>query len=101
MRPPFLSTNAGVLSTLGGMGYTVIQVDIDTQDWQNTQVSQEPLSFANYTQGFAAGGRLSLSHDPYSTTVDGYIPELLTWLQGQGLKSVPVGVCLGDPPQNW
>jgi peptidoglycan/xylan/chitin deacetylase (PgdA/CDA1 family) len=86
MRPPFLSTNALSLSVLSTLKYVVIEVDIDTQDWQNTDVSLEPYSFANYTTGFAAGGRLSLSHDPYTTTVNGYIPELLSWLAGQGLK---------------
>jgi peptidoglycan/xylan/chitin deacetylase (PgdA/CDA1 family) len=74
MRPPFLSTNAQALTVLADMNYVVVEVDIDTQDWQNLQVSQEPYSFSNYTAGYAAGGRLSLSHDPYDTTVNGYIP---------------------------
>lgn len=85
MRPPYLSTSDTALAALTTLKYVVIEVDIDTQDWQNTEVDQEQLSFNNYTEGYNAGGRLSLSHEVYSTTVDGYIPELLQWLQNKNM----------------
>jgi len=101
MRPPFLSTNALVISTLTGMGYKIIEVDIDTQDWAEAPLGQIQLSIQWYEGNQTAGGSLSLNHDPYQPTADTFVPAIISYLAGKGLKSVPVGECLGDDPANW
>jgi peptidoglycan/xylan/chitin deacetylase (PgdA/CDA1 family) len=47
MRPPYLSYNANTLSTLATLGYHVIQLDIDTLDWQGDYTA----AYNNYVNG--------------------------------------------------
>jgi len=101
MRPPFLSTNELVLTTVAGLGYKIIEVDIDTQDWAEGPIGQIQLSIDWYEGNLTAGGSISLNHDPYQPTAETFVPAIITYLASKGLKSVPVGECLGDDPANW
>jgi len=101
MRPPYLSTNDLALSTLAGLGYKIIEVDIDTQDWAEGPIGEIDLSIQWYEGNQTAGGTISLNHDPYQPTAEQFIPAIITYLAGKNLKSVPVGECLGDDPANW
>jgi peptidoglycan/xylan/chitin deacetylase (PgdA/CDA1 family) len=101
MRPPYLSTNDLVISTLTGLGYKIIEVDIDTQDWAEGPIGLIDLSIQWYEGNQTAGGTLSLNHDPYQATADTFVPAIIAYLAGKNLKSVPVGECLGDDPANW
>jgi len=101
MRPPYLSTNDLALSTLAGLGYKIIEVDIDTQDWAEGPAGEIDLSIQWYEGNQTAGGTISLNHDPYQPTAEQFIPAIITYLAGLNLKSVPVGECLGDDPANW
>jgi len=101
MRPPYLSTNALVISTLVGLGYKIIEVDIDTQDWAEDPIGEVALSIQWYEGNQTAGGTISLNHDPYQPTADTFVPAIITYLAGKGLKSVPVGECMGDDAANW
>jgi len=101
MRPPYLATNAQVLSTLAGLDYKIIEVDIDTQDWAEDPLGDVQLSIDWYEGNLTAGGSISLNHDPYEATANTFVPAIITYLAGKGLKSVPVGQCLGDDAANW
>ncbi|KAF2675439.1 glycoside hydrolase/deacetylase [Microthyrium microscopicum] len=100
MRPPYLSTTPSVLTTLGAMGYSVIEVDIDTLDWEYDDTSPSTAE-QNYQTGYEAGGSISLNHDPEPVTASTVLPWIINYLNGKGLKSVTVGECLGDPAANW
>jgi len=101
MRPPYLATNAQVLSTLEGLSYKIIEVDIDTQDWAEDDIGGVQLSIDWYEGNQTAGGSLSLNHDPYQATADTFVPAIIAYLKGKGLTSVPVGECIGDDAANW
>jgi peptidoglycan/xylan/chitin deacetylase (PgdA/CDA1 family) len=101
MRPPYLSTNDLVISTIKGMGYLIIEVDIDTQDWAEGPIGEIDTSIQWYEGNQTAGGTLSLNHDPYQPTAETFLPAILAYLKGKGLQSVTVGECLGDDPANW
>jgi len=101
MRPPYLSTNALAIDTLKTLGYKIISVDIDTQDWAEGPIGEIQLSIDWYKGNQTAGGTISLNHDPYQPTADTFIPAIITYLAEKGLKSVTVGECLGDDAANW
>jgi hypothetical protein len=101
MRPPYLSTNDLVIETIKGLGYLIIEVDIDTQDWAEGPIGEIDLSIQWYEGNQTAGGTLSLNHDPYQPTADTFLPAILSYLSSKGLQSVTVGECLGDDPANW
>jgi peptidoglycan/xylan/chitin deacetylase (PgdA/CDA1 family) len=100
-RPPYLSTNAASLSTLKGLGYKVVTVDIDTKDWQEDPLGLVNLSIQWYEGNQTAGGTMSLNHDPYQATAQTFVPAIINYLASKNLKSVTVGECLGDDPINW
>jgi len=101
MRPPYLSTNDLAISTLTSMGYKIIEVDIDTQDWAEGPIGEIQLSIDWYEGNQTAGGTLSLNHDPYQPTAETFVPAIIEYLASKGLKSVTVGECLGDDAANW
>jgi peptidoglycan/xylan/chitin deacetylase (PgdA/CDA1 family) len=86
MRPPFLEVGGVTLEVLAEMEYYVITEDIDTEDWQNTSPTLIPASLTNYENGIAAGGSLSLSHDPLENTANWLVGQIVSYLDSQGLK---------------
>jgi peptidoglycan/xylan/chitin deacetylase (PgdA/CDA1 family) len=86
MRPPYLSTSPAALTILGGLGYHVIQIDIDTFDWQNTSPTLIQDSVTRYQAGLDAGGTISLSHDPLENTVKTLAQAMMTAIKNKGLK---------------
>jgi len=99
MRPPYFSYNENTLNTLSGLGYRVIQADIDTLDYNyqdNIGVAVE-----NFRQGVQNGGTISLEHDVHQHTVDQLAQQIIDITKGAGLNAVTVGECLGDPAENW
>ena len=101
MRPPYLSTNALALQTLGELGYHVIQVDIDTKDYENDSETAIQTAVNNFRDGLAAGGTLELSHDVHEWTARVLVQSMIDQVKEKGLRAVPVGECLGDPKENW
>jgi peptidoglycan/xylan/chitin deacetylase (PgdA/CDA1 family) len=86
MRPPYLETNAQVLSTLASLGYHVIQIDIDTEDWQNTTPELIGNAVTNYQNGINNGGTISLSHDPLVNTANTLVQAMIDYVNQKGLK---------------
>lgn len=101
MRPPYLSLNDQAVTTLKSLGYKIVEVDIDTQDWAEGPIGAIDLSIQWFEGNFTNGGSLSLNHDVYQPTADDFVPAIITYLNGKGLKSVTAGECLGDDPANW
>jgi len=83
MRPPYLSTNPTVLSTLADLGYHVISTDIDTLDY-NLQ-AEIAAAAANFEAGLDAGGSISLAHDVHENTVQQLIPLMIEAVNARGL----------------
>ena len=81
MRIPYFAYNDAVLSTLGGLGYHIIQCDIDTLDWQDE--STAPQTFQS---GLDAGGTITLAHDPLEQTVDSLVPYMINAIKAKGLQ---------------
>jgi peptidoglycan/xylan/chitin deacetylase (PgdA/CDA1 family) len=84
MRPPYFSYNDQTLSTLGGLGYHVIQCDIDTLDWQNNSPSTIQNSETIYQNGLNSGGTISLTHDPLPDTVHTLVQEMINDIRAKG-----------------
>jgi len=102
MRPPYFSTNGQVLSTLGSLGYHVVQASVDTLDWQYNTAGTIGNSVSLYRNAVSGGyASIPLAHDTLPNTVQTLIPAMISALQAAGLTSVPVGQCLGDPQSNW
>jgi peptidoglycan/xylan/chitin deacetylase (PgdA/CDA1 family) len=80
MRIPYFSYNDAVLSTLGGLGYHIIQCDIDTLDW-----SSEANAPSTFQAGLDAGGTITLAHDPLEQTVDNLVPYMINAIKAKGL----------------
>jgi peptidoglycan/xylan/chitin deacetylase (PgdA/CDA1 family) len=89
MRPPFLSTSPVALSTLATLGYKIVEVDIDTQDWQEDPIGQVMLSINWYEGNQTYGGTISLNHDPYQPTAETFLPAVLQYLASKNLKCKP------------
>jgi peptidoglycan/xylan/chitin deacetylase (PgdA/CDA1 family) len=85
MRPPYLATNALVLSTLESLEYKIIEVDIDTQDWAEDPLGDVQLSIDWYEGNLTAGGSLSLNHDPYEATANTFVPAIIKYLATKNL----------------
>ncbi|KAF2671330.1 glycoside hydrolase/deacetylase [Microthyrium microscopicum] len=101
MRPPYFSTNALVLSTLGGLGYKVIQADVDTLDWEYGPEGQIATSEQIFQSGLDSGATINLSHDPLPNTISDLVPYMINAIKAKGLRGVTVGECLGDAAGNW
>jgi peptidoglycan/xylan/chitin deacetylase (PgdA/CDA1 family) len=86
MRPPYLSTNALVISTLVSLDYIIVEVDIDTFDYDEGPAGLIQLSIDWYEGNQTAGGTISLNHDPYITTAQDFVPAIIAYLNGKGLK---------------
>jgi len=86
MRPPYLSTNTLAINTLTSLGYAIIEVDIDTQDWAEDPIGEVQKSIDWYKGNQTAGGTLSLNHDPYQATAETFIPAIIDYLASKNLK---------------
>ncbi|SPO07576.1 related to deacetylase [Cephalotrichum gorgonifer] len=101
MRPPYFSYSQATLNTLGGLGYKVVNADIDTKDYENNTPGTIGVAIANFENGLNAGGSISLAHDVHQTTATHLVPAIVSAIQSRGLRAVTVGECLGDAPANW
>jgi hypothetical protein len=81
MRIPYFAYNDAVLSTLGGLGYHIIQCDIDTLDWQDESTAPQ-----TFQAGLDAGATITLAHDPLEQTVDNLVPYMINAIKAKGLQ---------------
>lgn len=95
MRPPYGSTNAAALDTLGKLGYVVVNWDVDTKDWENLNAQ---ASMGAYNKAFQQNARqfISLQHDTLESTANQLMDLVIPAIRSRGLKMVTVAECLGD-----
>lgn len=88
MRPPYFSYNSATLSTLSGLGYRVIQANIDTLDWQYNTAATTGQSATIFRNGVNGGGTISLAHDVHQTTANNLVPAMISHIQSRGLRGM-------------
>ena len=87
MRPPYLSTNALVLQTMGELAYHVINCDIDTKDYANDSPDLIQTAKDRFAAGVAAGGTIELTHDTHKQTVNNMTQFMIDTWKGKGVQS--------------
>ncbi|KAK1847684.1 polysaccharide deacetylase [Colletotrichum chrysophilum] len=107
MRPPFLECNAGsgCQTLMRTLGYHIINVNVDTKDYENDsptliQVSKDRFSNGVSTNA-AANSYIELSHDVHYQTVVNLTQFMIDTAKERGYRLVTVGECLNDPRENW
>ncbi|MFX0537890.1 polysaccharide deacetylase family protein [Ornithinimicrobium sp. Y1847] len=91
MRPPYGATDDGVLGIAGEEGLAQVLWDVDTRDWEH----QNPVTTLEIVQQETSAGSIILLHDVHAATVDA-VPDLISWLRGQGYAMVTVNELVGD-----
>ncbi|KAF9337372.1 hypothetical protein BG006_004999 [Podila minutissima] len=104
MRPPYGSVNDAVLKYLGSAGYTVVNWNLDTEDWDHPL--QVAASMSEYRDtigkpGAINKGWIALQHDPNELTSKQLGPQAVKYAISQGFKVVTVGTCLGVSKSKW
>ncbi|KAI1122753.1 carbohydrate esterase family 4 protein [Nemania abortiva] len=94
VRPPYLETGGQFLSVMRQMGYSVINDDIDTGDWNNQSPAQSEALFTR--AGAGGNGHIPLMHETYQSTVTTLTNWLINWAKTNNLKIVTVAECLDD-----
>lgn len=102
MRPPAGSYDATTLSTLGGLGYSVILWDIDSNDWRYsdvTSLSQEQQHYKDVIEKDSKTnphGHIALHHDVYKKTTEKLVPWVISYIKSKkNYKFVSVAECIG------
>jgi peptidoglycan/xylan/chitin deacetylase (PgdA/CDA1 family) len=102
MRPPYLECTAACLADLAHLGYHVVRTDLDTMDWMlDLNRSKQYISSALEGESSNTHSYLVLAHDNLPDTVDVLAPYMIDLIRREGYRSVTVGQCLEDPPENW
>lgn len=106
-RPPYLACSAfsGCLDNLGALGYHVIDVNVDTKDYEyNTPETNQQAKdrFSELVSEDPTGtGYIVLAHDIHEQTVFNLTEYMVRTSLERGYRLVTVGECLSDPPDNW
>lgn len=90
-RAPYGEYDDNVLTTLDGMGYKVIQWDVDSIDWDDATSEEIKTRVLKKTQS----GSILLFHNDLANTTEA-LPQLLTELKAQGYEFVTVGELVFD-----
>ncbi|KAI0879716.1 carbohydrate esterase family 4 protein [Hypoxylon argillaceum] len=107
MRPPYSICPTNTCgSQLATLGYHVVYFDLDTEGYLN----DDPVDIQNSKDIWddtvpgtnpCRNNFLQIEHDIHYQTVYNLTDYVLTSLFKSGYRSVTVGQCLGDPPENW
>lgn len=105
-RPPFGTCDTPECQAdLGGLGYHVVNFDVDTKDYEHDTPAGIGVSMEVFAGAVAGrpndGAFIVLSHDVYKQTAETLVPFMLETLAERGFRMVAVGECLGDPAENW
>ncbi|KAI1815877.1 carbohydrate esterase family 4 protein [Poronia punctata] len=107
MRPPFsICPTSTCGSQLAALGYHAIYFDLDTEGY----LHDDPVAIQQSKNIWDANvprsnpcrtSWLQIEHDIHYQTVYNLTDYFLDSLFKSGYRSVTVGECLGDPPENW
>lgn len=84
-RAPYGEYDDSMLTTLEGMGYKVIQWDVDSIDWQEPTPDEIKSRILDGTKS----GSILLFHNDLDNTTEA-LPQILTELKNGGYEFVPV-----------
>ncbi|KAI0014063.1 carbohydrate esterase family 4 protein [Xylariaceae sp. FL0662B] len=106
LRPPYSICEAACQTMLANLGYHVTYFDLDTEgylhdDASEIQVSKDIWDDAVDGSSPCEDSYLQIEHDIHYQTVYNLTDYILQSLFDHGYRSVTVGQCLGDPPENW
>jgi peptidoglycan/xylan/chitin deacetylase (PgdA/CDA1 family) len=81
------------------MGLTIVQWNCDSNDWQYTNVEDQPKLFTNIANKInpsdpTIDSFITLQHDIKDYSIE-YIPKIIDLISGKGYKFVTVEQCLG------
>lgn len=101
-RPPYISWTPATLNILDELGYHVISLDVDTNDWRGDYDAARE----NYVDGLESGdprysSHLVLAHDIWDRTVHELAEFMIYEARKRGYTLVTLGECLGDDRRNW
>ncbi|CAJ2506962.1 Uu.00g081480.m01.CDS01 [Anthostomella pinea] len=106
MRPPYSICPTACENQLKTLGYHVTYFDLDTEGYLNDdptliQNSKDIWDEAVDGSNPCQDNYLNIEHDIHYQTVYNLTDYMLASLFSHGYRSVTVGQCLGDPPENW
>ncbi|KAF5020368.1 hypothetical protein F66182_7617 [Fusarium sp. NRRL 66182] len=107
LRPPYgtCTRASGCLDYVTKLGYHVVNWNLDTKDFENNSPSKIQTSKSTFSDGVSAIAKthsyIELSHDTQQQTAYNLTAFMIKTLKERGYRSVPVGECLGDAPENW
>ncbi|KAI1268517.1 carbohydrate esterase family 4 protein [Xylariaceae sp. FL1019] len=107
MRPPFsICPTRTCGAQLATLGYHAIYFDLDTEGYLNDdpediQTSKDIWDDTIDDSDPCSDSWLQIEHDIHYQTVYNLTDYILESLFDHGFRSVTVGECLGDPPENW
>lgn len=107
MRPPYASCYGDCLGFVGGLGYHVVNFNVDTKDYAHDSpdlIETSKRAFAAALGGGSTPTRDSfvvLVHDTHRQTVANLTRFMIDTIRAEGYEAVTVGDCLGDPAGNW
>ncbi|KAI0533483.1 carbohydrate esterase family 4 protein [Xylaria digitata] len=107
MRPPYsICPTSTCGSQLATLGYHVVYFDLDTEGYLHddpTEIQTSKDIWDDTVPGTnpCRNNFLQIEHDIHYETVYNLTDYVLDSLFKSGYRSVTVGQCLGDPPENW
>ncbi|KAK3952239.1 hypothetical protein QBC32DRAFT_146261 [Pseudoneurospora amorphoporcata] len=105
IRPPYATCENGCLEDLEGMGYHVVNFDLDTKDYANDSPQGIQTSVDKFNgelgRDVSTDSAIVLSHDVHQWTVERLAEEMVKTVRERGFRTGTVGECLGDPQSGW
>lgn len=105
IRPPYASCANGCLEDLEGMGYHVVNFDLDTKDYVNDSEGQIQVSVEKFRNELGSDSKahsaIVLAHDVHFWTVETLTKDMVETARLRGFRLVTVGECLGDVGGGW
>ncbi|KAI9257435.1 hypothetical protein BY458DRAFT_479715 [Sporodiniella umbellata] len=94
MRPPQGDIGSEEVDILNGLGYTVVNWDLNTNDWQSEDAKVGMQAYEETLKDQSIG-HIALEHEVYDYTVKDLVPWAIDYVKGLGLEFVTVSDCLG------
>ncbi|KAI7867669.1 hypothetical protein BDF14DRAFT_1914363 [Spinellus fusiger] len=99
MRPPTGDYDKNALKVLGQLGYTVINWDIDSNDWKTHNLKSEQKEYGSVMgkeTGQPKTGHIALNHEVYNQTVTELVPWAIEYVKSKNYRFATVAECLGN-----
>ncbi|KAI8985882.1 hypothetical protein BDB01DRAFT_720717, partial [Pilobolus umbonatus] len=99
MRPPTGQVDDSALSTLNELGYSIVNWNLDTRDWESHSIGVEKSNYlltldngSSNTNGFIA-----LQHEVFEQTVEELVPWVIEYVKSKKFSFVTTSSCIGRP----